>query len=114
VYIGFSRIASPFFRFISFLFHVFTSTTFFVNLAHENLEPCVGECVSAFCSALLSGSVRPGIWFPEEAIVGKEDIAAVLGLSGVGAHTLKVESDDGLQNDDVWGRRGNAKNALVR
>lgn len=82
--------------------------------AHENLEPCVGECVSAFCSALLSGSVRPGIWFPEEAIVGKEDIAAVLGLSGVGAHTLKVESDDGLQNDDVWGRRGNAKNALVR
>eukprot|EP00979_Chaetoceros_neogracilis_P012816 scaffold3492_cov192-Chaetoceros_neogracile.AAC.1 len=71
--------------------------------AHENLEPCVGECVTAFSAALLSGSVQPGIWFPEEAIVGKEDIAAVLGLAGVGAHTLEVESSDGLQYENVWG-----------
>ena len=28
--------------------------------AHENLEPCVGECVVAFCSAVLSGNVKPG------------------------------------------------------
>jgi len=71
--------------------------------AHENLEPCVGECVSAFCAASLSGNVKPGIWFPEEAIVSKEDTAAVLGLSGVGAHTLEVQSGDGLKYADVWG-----------
>jgi hypothetical protein len=71
--------------------------------AHENLEPCVGECVSAFCAALLSDSIQPGIWFPEEAIVSKADTATVLGLSGVGAHTLEVSSRDGLQYEDVWG-----------
>lgn len=59
--------------------------------AHENLEPCVGECVSAFCAALLNGSVKPGVSFPEEAIDTKEDVAAVLALASVGAHTLEVK-----------------------
>ena len=36
--------------------------------AHENLEPCVGECVTAFAAAVLSGNVDLGIWFPEEAV----------------------------------------------
>ncbi len=72
--------------------------------AHENLEPCVGECVSAFCAALLGGCVQPGIWFPEEAIMSKSDTAAVLGLAGIGAHTLEVSSSDGLQVEDVWGK----------
>ena len=71
--------------------------------AHENLEPCVGECVSGFCAALLSDSVKPGIYFPEEAIVTKEDTARVLGLTGIGAHTLEVNSGDGLRFEDVWG-----------
>jgi hypothetical protein len=29
--------------------------------AHENLEPCVGECVVAFCSAILSNRVEE-VW----------------------------------------------------
>lgn len=65
----------------------------------------MGECISAFCAALLSDDVKPGVWFPEEAIISKEDIAAVLGLSGVGAHTLEVHSQDGLQFEDVWGTK---------
>ena len=72
-------------------------------LAHENLEPCVGECVTAFCAALLNGNVKPGIWFPEEAIDTKEDVAAVLALSSVGAHTLKAQSTCSLSQEDVWG-----------
>ena len=72
-------------------------------IAHENLEPCVGECVVGFCAALLGDKVSSGIWFPEEAIVSQEDTAAVLGLAGVGAHTLEVQSDDGLSVGDVWG-----------
>jgi saccharopine dehydrogenase-like NADP-dependent oxidoreductase len=32
--------------------------------AHDNLEPCVGECVTAFCCALLSGQVECG--FPNK------------------------------------------------
>lgn len=70
---------------------------------HDNLEPCVGECVVAFCSAALGGVVEDGVWFPEEAIAGGEDAAAVLGLAGVGAHTLEVESSSGLTKSDVWG-----------
>mmetsp|Transcript_28401 Transcript_28401/g.43498 ORF Transcript_28401/g.43498 Transcript_28401/m.43498 type:complete len:496 (+) Transcript_28401:114-1601(+) len=73
--------------------------------AHENLEPCVGECVVGFCAALLGDKVSSGIWFPEEAIVSQEDNAAVLGLAGVGAHTLEVQSDDGLRVGDVWGMK---------
>ena len=50
--------------------------------AHENLEPCVGECIAAFCAAVLTeGVVPPGILFPEEAIAGGADAAAVLGVS---------------------------------
>ncbi|CAJ1969224.1 unnamed protein product [Cylindrotheca closterium] len=70
--------------------------------AHENLEPCVGECVVAFCSAVLSGKVAPGIWFPEEAISSDQDIVDVLSLASVGAHTTEVE---GIVTDktEVWG-----------
>lgn len=70
--------------------------------AHENLEPCVGECVVAFCSAVLSGKVSPGIWFPEEAITSDEDIVDVLSLASVGAHTTEV---GGIVTDktEVWG-----------
>lgn len=55
----------------------------------------------AFSCALLSGNVKGGIWFPEEAIETKEDIAAVLGLAGIGAHTLEVGG--GMKKSDVWG-----------
>jgi len=72
--------------------------------AHENLEPCVGECVTAFCSAVLSGAVREGVWFPEEAIAGGEDAAAVLSAAAVGAHTAVVESAGvELSRNEVWG-----------
>lgn len=70
--------------------------------AHENLEPCVGECVVAFCAAALSGRVHGGVWFPEEAIDGGVDASAVLKLAGVGAHTLEV-SGGGLAKQEVWG-----------
>jgi hypothetical protein len=74
--------------------------------AHENLEPCVGECVAAFCAAVLSeGVVPPGIWFPEEAISGGADAAAVLELASVGAHTVQAESKEiELSCEEVWGR----------
>ena len=72
--------------------------------AHENLEPCVGECVAAFCAAILSGVVPPGVWFPEEAIAGGADAAAVLKLASVGAHTVQVESSYlDLSCEEVWG-----------
>jgi hypothetical protein len=74
--------------------------------AHENLEPCVGECVAAFCAALLSKDVvPPGVWFPEEAISGGADAAAVLKLASVGAHTVQDESKElDLACEEVWGR----------
>ena len=71
--------------------------------AHENLEPCVGECVTAFATAALSGQVRSGVWFPEEAIEFGDDTAAVLGLASVGAHTTLVETSFGSTNAEVWG-----------
>jgi hypothetical protein len=73
--------------------------------AHENLEPCVGECVVSFASAILTGAVRPGIWFPEQAITGGEDAVAVLALASVGAHTTDVETRGfELPKENVWGR----------
>jgi hypothetical protein len=73
--------------------------------AHENLEPCVGECVVSFASAVLAGAVRPGVWFPEQAIDGGEDAAAVLALASVGAHTKDVTTKAfELSKDRVWGR----------
>jgi hypothetical protein len=35
---------------------------------HENLEPCVGECVVAFLCAVLGGAVPGGVWFPEVSV----------------------------------------------
>lgn len=72
--------------------------------AHENLEPCVGECVAAFAAAVLGGNVKPGVWFPEEAVAGGGEAAAVLNLASVGAHTVEVQSSFGLENEDVWGK----------
>jgi hypothetical protein len=73
--------------------------------AHENLEPCVGECVAAFCAAVLSeGVVPPGVWFPEEAIAGGADAATVLELASIGAHTVQIESSNlDLSFEQVWG-----------
>jgi len=71
--------------------------------AHENLEPCVGECVVGFCAAVLGNCVDYGIYFPEEAIEGGEDLAQVLRLTSVGAHTLEVESNSGLTKKEMWG-----------
>lgn len=72
---------------------------------HENLEPCVGECVTAFCSAILTqGAVPPGVWFPEQAISGGTDAADVLNLAGVSAHTLLAEAQRlKLETSEVWG-----------
>lgn len=72
---------------------------------HPNLEPCVGECVVAFAAASFSGKIDPGVWFPEEAVVTPDDIAQVLKLASVGAHTLNVESETDLKLSDVWGER---------
>jgi saccharopine dehydrogenase-like NADP-dependent oxidoreductase len=68
--------------------------------AHENLEPCVGECVVAFCAAVLGGAVPPGVHFPEEAIPAGPDLAQVLALASVGAHTEVHVSRDGTSGDD--------------
>jgi hypothetical protein len=72
---------------------------------HENLEPCVGECVVAFVCATLGGMVRPGLWFPEEAIAGGADAAAVLALASINAHTTIVKGE-GLEihKNKIWGR----------
>jgi hypothetical protein len=70
---------------------------------HENLEPCVGECVTAFCCAILSGAVKPGVWFTEEAIKEGRDAAAVLGLASVGAHTKEVDGTIDIAKEDMWG-----------
>ena len=72
---------------------------------HENLELCVGECVAAFCSAILTqGAVPPGVWFPEQAISGGTDAADVLNLAGVSAHTLQIEAQGlKLEISEVWG-----------
>lgn len=71
---------------------------------HENLESCVGECVVAFGAAVLAGAVRPGVWFPEQAI-DEQDIAKVLQLASVDAHTRWVEATGGMELDasEVWG-----------
>lgn len=71
--------------------------------AHENLEPCVGECVVAFCAAVLTGRVDSGVWFPEEAVEAGDDAAAVLNLASVGAHTVDVHGGLNLSIEDVWG-----------
>jgi hypothetical protein len=71
--------------------------------AHDNLEPCVGECVTAFGAAVLSGAVKAGVWFPEQAIEAGPDAAAVLQLASVGAHTTVVEGTLSLTRDEVWG-----------
>lgn len=75
--------------------------------AHENLERCVGECVVAFCAAILSGSVRPGVWFPEEAMNQDEDITSVLQLASVGAHTAVAYGSNhaSLSAFTFWGER---------
>jgi len=74
--------------------------------AHENLELCVGECVVAFCAAVLAGIVEPGVSFPEEAITREEDVVAVLSLASIGAHTTCVESTNlNLHIVDVWGSK---------
>lgn len=82
--------------------------------AHDNLEPCVGECVAAFCCAILSGRVPAGVWFPEEAIVTAADAGAVLNLASVGAHTTTVETQGipmsqreeskSFQSEYFWGK----------
>lgn len=73
--------------------------------AHENLEPCVGECVVAFCAAVLGGAVAPGVHFPEEAINSGPEIAKVLEMASVGAHTeVRISgSTKALANEEVWG-----------
>lgn len=88
--------------------------------AHENLEPCVGECVVAFCAGLLSSSLSSegknnGVWFPEEAIESEEDVTNVLGKAGKGAHTLLVDGGSNLSDiitqEYVWGK--NNHNSLT-
>jgi hypothetical protein len=74
--------------------------------AHKNLEACVGECVVAFCSAILNGSVAPGVcavWFPNDAIVRSANAAAVLNLASVGAHIAEVDTTFNLSCDKIWG-----------
>ena len=72
--------------------------------AHENLEPCVGESVTAFAAAILTtNKVEPGVWFPEEAITDAADTAAVLHLASAGAHTTLVDTSYASTREEVWG-----------
>lgn len=95
--------------------------------AHENLEPCVGECVLAFCAAVLGGAVRGGVHFPEEAMAAGDDVAQVLAMASVGAHT-EVHTSNGssdssvtsfssntvnLTHESVWGTRPEGAGPLV-
>lgn len=78
--------------------------------AHENLEPCVGECVVAFaCGLLTEGAVKPGVWFTEEAFGDDTSaVSSVLGLASVGAHTTLATATDGLPSlttEQVWGHK---------
>lgn len=78
---------------------------------HDNLEPCVGECVTAFCCAMLSGAVAPGVWFPEQGIA-EGDVPSVLNLASVSCHTIEVEAQGmQLKTDDIWGVQDDAKTA---
>mgnify|MGYP005847894129 CR=1 FL=1 len=70
---------------------------------HENLEPCVGECVAAFCCAVLADAVPPGIWFTEEGITTEDDVASVLSLASVGAHTIEADTSIGIGPGELWG-----------
>ena len=81
--------------------------------AHDNLEPCVGECVTAFaCAVLTPGVVAPGLWFPEQAVKAGPDAAAVLALASIGAHTTDVETTTKSMSDvptwltreHIWGK----------
>jgi saccharopine dehydrogenase-like NADP-dependent oxidoreductase len=82
--------------------------------AHENLEPCVGECVVAFCAAVIAGKVEPGVHFPEEAIGNPDDAVAVLSLASVGAHTTLTEATGlNLSSVDVWGSSGSKPVAVA-
>jgi hypothetical protein len=75
--------------------------------AHENLEPCVGECVAAFACAVAGGAIRPGVWFPEEAFESEQDVASVLSLASVRAHTteVRVGGKVNLSREEMWGTR---------
>ena len=81
---------------------------------HENLEPCVGECVVAFAAAIRSGIVAPGVSFPEEAIAAGDDIASVLQMASTGAHTRTTETENVdsaamlLKPEHVWGAASTA------
>jgi hypothetical protein len=46
--------------------------------------------------------VNPGVWFPEEAIDGGADAAAVLGLASVGAHTKVAEGILDMSSEEFW------------
>jgi hypothetical protein len=92
--------------------------------AHENLEPCVGECVVAFCAAVLGGVVRGGVHFPEEAMASGDDVAQVLAMASVGAHTEVHSSGSSsgtssssntvnLAHESVWGTRPEGIEPLV-
>jgi Saccharopine dehydrogenase NADP binding domain len=71
---------------------------------HQNLEPCVGECVVSFCVAILDGMVPSGVWFPEEAIEDGTSAASVLRMASVGAHTVQVDGSIDIPCDEIWGR----------
>jgi hypothetical protein len=70
---------------------------------HEDLEPCVGECIVAFCCAVLAGAVPPGVHFPEEGITDEDNAASVLSLATVGAHTVEANSTIGSGPGELWG-----------
>ncbi len=54
---------------------------------HEDLEPCVGECVAAFAALLLRGEVEPGVHFCEEAVVNDDTAELVLSAASINAFT---------------------------
>jgi hypothetical protein len=73
--------------------------------AHENLEPCVGECVVAFCSADPKWKCSP------RSLVSRRSYCQVCrcgcsfrSLASVGAHTAEVDSTFNLSGDEIWGK----------
>lgn len=78
--------------------------------AHDNLEACVGECVVAFACAILAprnvAVVPSGVWFAEEAVTAGTDVAAVLHLASIGAHTTDVLPATYPHNNNNYNNNG--------
>jgi saccharopine dehydrogenase-like NADP-dependent oxidoreductase len=99
------------------------TTKYSATYGHADLQPSVGECITAFVCAVLSsrsndkGAVdtdktvvgSPGVWFPEQFVSPGKAAQSLLYLASVGAHTTTVEVTGNsnaplVTSEQVWGR----------